>query len=139
MPEPQESFALPALGDRASRTLTFTPELVERFADLVGDHNPLHLDQDFAAQTQFGRTIVHGMFVAGLFSALVGEELPGVGAIYLGQTLRFVAPVYVGDTVTATAEVTAVRQERRIITLRTECVRADGVLVITGEATVKVM
>ncbi len=139
MTEPVERRALPNVGDRASRSLTFDQETVARFADLVGDHNPLHLDVDFAAGTQFGRPIVHGMLVAGLISAIIGEELPGVGAIYLGQTLRFVAPVYVGDTVTATGEVTAVRADKRIITLRTECARADGVQVITGEATVKVM
>lgn len=128
---------LPAIGDRASRTLTFTPEAVAQFAALVGDHNPLHFDADYAATTIFGRPIVHGMFVGSLISAIIGEEIPGVGAIYLGQTLRFEAPVYVGDTVTATAEVTSVRAGKRVVTLRTECVRSDGVRVISGEAVAK--
>lgn len=137
--ESLEARALPAIGERASRALTFTQEAVAQFADLTGDRNPLHLDAEYAAHTPFGRPIVHGILVAGLFSAILGEDLPGRGAIYLGQTLRFVAPVYVGETVTATAEVIAVRPEKRIITLKTDCANADGVPVVTGEATIKLV
>ena len=104
----------------------------------VGDRNAIHLDAEAAARTPFGRPIVHGVFVASLISAILGEDLPGPGSIYLSQSLRFEAPVYVGDTVTATAEVTAVRAEKRIVTLRTACVNAAGVRVISGEAIVKV-
>lgn len=139
-PEPSETSAppaLPAVGARATRSNTFTPEAVARFAELVGDHNPAHLDATYAARTPFGRPIVHGMFVASMISGILGEELPGPGSIYLGQTLRFEAPVYVGDTVTATVEVAAVREGKRIVTLRTECVSANGVRVISGEAVVK--
>ncbi|MDE3231647.1 MAG: MaoC family dehydratase [Chloroflexota bacterium] len=141
MPEPDAAGALsplPAVGARASREMTFTAEAVARFAALVGDHNSIHLDPEAAARTQFGRPIVHGMFVAGLISAVIGEELPGLGSIYLGQTLRFEAPVYVGEVVTASVEVTAVRESRRIVTLRTECHNTAGVRVISGEAVVKV-
>ena len=139
MSESQESVAraLPAVGERATRTTTFTPEAVAQFAALVGDHNPVHLDADFAARTPFGRPIVHGMFVASLLSGILGEELPGPGSIYLSQSLRFEAPVYVGDTVTATVEVSAAREGKRIVTLRTECHNADGARVISGEAIVK--
>ena len=139
MTEPQRSpaGALPAVGDHASRSRAFTPEDVAQFAALVGDRNPIHLDAEAAARTPFGRPIVHGVFVASLISAILGEDLPGPGSIYLSQSLRFEAPVYVGDTVTATAEVTAVRAEKRIVTLRTACVNAAGVCVISGEAIVK--
>lgn len=138
MREPQsESRALPEIGASASRQRTFTPEDVARFADLVGDHNPVHLDAAFAAQTPFGRPIAHGMLVASLLSGLLGEELPGPGSIYLGQSLRFEAPVFVGDTVTATVTVTAVRAEKRMLTLTTACVRSDGVRAISGEALIK--
>lgn len=138
MLESHEVRSLPTVGDVATRALTFSPEAVAQFADLVGDRNPLHLDADFAAKTPFGRPIVHGMLVSGLISGILGEDLPGPGSIYLGQTLRFEAPVYVGDTVTATAEVTAVRPEKRIVTLKTECVNSAGARVISGEATIKV-
>jgi enoyl-CoA hydratase len=130
--------ALPSIGARAVRSRIFTHESVAQFAALVGDRNPVHLDTDFAAHTLFGRPIVHGMFVASLISAVLGEELPGPGSIYLGQTLRFEAPVYVGDTVIATVEVVAVREEKRMVTLRTECSTAKGVRVIAGEAVVKI-
>ncbi len=132
------SGALPAVGDLASRSRAFTQENVAQFAALVGDRNPIHLDAAAAAHTPFGRPIVHGIFVASLISTILGEDLPGPGSIYLSQSLRFEAPVYVGDIVTATVEVTAIRTERRIVTLRTECVNAEGVSVISGEAIVKV-
>ncbi len=128
---------LPQIGERATRVCAFTPEMVAQFAALVNDHNPVHLDAEYAERTPFGHPIVHGMFVASLLSGILGERLPGPGSIYLGQTLRFEAPVFVGDTVTASVEVTAVRPEKRIVTLRTECVRDDGVRVISGEAVVK--
>lgn len=139
-PDESQSTAAPALltlGARASRSYTFTPEAVAQFAALVGDGNPIHLDAEYAASTRFGRPIVHGVFVASLISAVLGEQLPGPGSVYLGQTLRFEAPVYVGDTVIASAEVIAVREGKRIVTLRTECVNADGARVISGEAIVK--
>ena len=128
---------LPTIGERATRVCAFTSEMVAQFAALVGDRNPVHLDADYAARTPFGYPIVHGMFVASLISGILGERLPGPGSIYLGQSLRFEAPVFVGDTVTASVEVIAVRAEKRIVTLRTECVREDGVRVISGEAVVK--
>lgn len=129
--------ALPTVGATVSRTHTFSAEEVARFADLVGDHNPIHLDAQFAATTVFGRPIAHGMLVASLLSALLGEDLPGRGSIYLSQSLRFETPVFVGDTVTATVEVIAVRAEKRIITLHTTCTRSDGIRAISGEAVIK--
>lgn len=138
MLESHETRALPTVGAVATRALTFSPEAVAQFADLVGDRNPLHLDAEFASHTVFGKPIVHGMLVSGLISGILGEDLPGPGSIYLGQTLRFEAPVYVGETITASAEVTAVRPEKRIVTLKTECVNEAGARVISGEATIKV-
>lgn len=137
-PHAGQARALPAIGERAARSQTFTPESVAQFAALVGDRNPIHLDAEYAAGTPFGWPIVHGAFVASLISAVLGEDLPGPGSIYLGQTLRFEAPAYVGDTITATAEVIAVREGKRIVTLRTECARPDGTRVISGEAIVKI-
>jgi 3-hydroxybutyryl-CoA dehydratase len=87
-------------GQSASFRKTFTDDDVRRFIEITGDTNPLHIDDEFAARTQFGRRIIHGMLTASLFSTMVGTLLPGTGAIYRSQTLRFLLPVYVGDTVT---------------------------------------
>jgi 3-hydroxybutyryl-CoA dehydratase len=135
-PEGEQARPIPPLGTRASVTRTIAEADVERFAELTGDRNPLHLDVEYAAGTRFGGRISHGILTAGLISTVIGMHLPGVGAIYLGQHLKFVAPVYLGDTITATAEVIAVRADKRILTLRTECTNQDGRRVIEGEAVV---
>lgn len=88
-------------GRHASFRKTFTDEDVRRFIEITGDTNPLHVDDEFAAGTRFGRRILHGMLTASLLSTMVGMLLPGTGAIYRSQTIRFLLPVYVGDTVTA--------------------------------------
>jgi 3-hydroxybutyryl-CoA dehydratase len=124
------------VGTRASITRTITDADVRRFAELTGDDNPVHLDAGYAATTRFGERIVHGILTAGLISAVIGTQLPGLGAIYLQQNLKFVAPVHHGDTITATAEVVAVREDKRILTLHTVCVNQDGQPVIEGEAVV---
>lgn len=127
---------MPALriGERASLTRTLTEEDVLAFARLTGDTNPLHLDEAYARTTRFGSRIVPGLLTAGLISALLGTELPGPGAIYLAQRLQFLGPVYLGDTVTATVEVIAYREDKRVVTLRTACVTQRGDQVIEGEA-----
>jgi len=122
------------LGDRASLSKTITLEDVADFARITLDTNPLHLDEEVARQTRFGGRIVHGMLGAGLISAVIGTKLGG--PIYLGQTLRFVKPVRIGETLTATAIVIAVRQDKKIVTLRTTVTNEAGAEVITGEATV---
>lgn len=126
------------VGQRASRTRTITEEDVIEFARVSGDTNPLHLDDDYARTTRFGRRIAHGLLSAGLISALLGTELPGPGAIYLKQSLQFLRPVYPGDTITATVEVLGYRPEKRLLTLRTICVNQGGEQVLDGEALVMV-
>lgn len=88
-------------GQHVSFRKTFTDEDVRRFIEITGDSNPLHVNDEFAARTPFGRRIVHGMLAASIFSTMVGMLLPGTGAIYRSQTIRFLLPVYLGDTVTA--------------------------------------
>lgn len=126
------------VGDHASRTMTITDETIRAFADLTGDHNPVHLDDAYAAGTRFGRRIAHGMIAAGLISATLANDLPGPGTVYLGQTLQFKAPVYPGDTITATVEVKSVRPDKPIVVLTTVCTNQDGARVLEGEATVLV-
>jgi len=124
------------LGQKATRTQTITDEMIRTFADLIGDHNPIHLDDAYAANTRFGKRIAHGMIAASLISATLANDLPGPGTVYLSQTLQFKAPVYLGDTVTAIVEVKAVREDKPIVTLTTACVNQENVVVIEGEAVV---
>ena len=122
------------VGDTASITRLFTDEDVRLYADLSTDHNPVHLDEDFAKQTQFGQRIVHGMLVSSLFSALLGEHLPGHGTIYMSQNIQFKAPVYLNTPVIATVEIVNIREGKPIVTLQTTCVDERGKVLVTGEA-----
>ena len=126
------------VGDSAEISKTITDEDIRAFAELTGDRNPVHLDEEYAAGTRFGRRIAHGMLGASLISTLLASELPGRGAVYLSQSLRFVAPVYPGDTVTARAKVLRVREDKPVATLETVCVNQRGELLIEGEAVVLV-
>lgn len=133
----RQAAPLPLIGASAQRTRTFTDDAVSLFALASGDENPIHLDDDYAAHTPFRRRIAHGMLAASLISAVLGNDLPGHGSVYLSQSLRFVAPVFIGDTITARVEVVATREEKRLVTLSTECFNQDGVTVVTGEALIK--
>ncbi|MCO4763078.1 MAG: MaoC family dehydratase [Myxococcales bacterium] len=126
-----------AVGQSASITRSFSADEVVAFAALSGDDNPLHLDEAAAAaDPRFGQRIVHGMFVASLFSALLGKRLPGPGTVYLGQNVSFRAPVFLGETITATVSVVAIRPDKPIATLTTTVTKADGTVCVKGEATV---
>jgi 3-hydroxybutyryl-CoA dehydratase len=105
------------------------------FAEVTTDRNPVHLDEAYAQDTRFGGRIAHGMLTAGLISAVIGEQLPGHGSVYLGQSLRFLGPVRPGDTVHAEVEVTAVDYAKRQVTLDTRCM-VNGAKVLAGEALV---
>jgi 3-hydroxybutyryl-CoA dehydratase len=123
-------------GDKASRSLTISDDTVRAFAEVTGDTNPVHLDDEYAAGTRFGRRIAHGMIGAGLISATLANDLPGPGTVYLGQSLQFKMPVYPGETITATVEVLTVRSDKPIVTLATVCTNQDGEVVLEGEAVV---
>ncbi|MDX6497977.1 MAG: 3-hydroxybutyryl-CoA dehydratase [Blastocatellia bacterium] len=125
-------------GDTASVSKTITDDDIHKFADVSGDHNPLHLDDEFARTTRFGRRIAHGMLSASLISSVIANQLPGQGSIYLGQTLQFVAPVFPGDTVTAQVTVVSIRADKPIVKLETICTNQRDEVVIKGEATVLV-
>jgi len=114
---------------------TVTDRDIELFAEISTDRNPVHLDEAYALDTIFEGRIAHGMLTAGLISAVIGEQLPGHGTVYLGQSLKFMAPVRPGDTVRADVTVTAIDPHRRRVTLETRCLVGDTV-VLKGEATV---
>ncbi|MBT8460869.1 MAG: MaoC family dehydratase [Boseongicola sp.] len=108
---------------------------IELFAQVSTDRNPVHLDDAYAADTIFEGRIAHGMLTAGLVSAVIGEQLPGHGSVYLGQSLKFLAPVRPGDLVTAEVEVLEIDYAKRRVTLDTRCL-VDGKPVLKGQATV---
>ncbi len=135
----QKLAPLPALGTQASLSRTITEDDILLFALVSGDHNPIHLDASYAERSFFGKRIAHGFLIGSLISAVIGNDLPGPGSIYLGQTLRFLAPIHIGDTITVTVKVVAVREDKRIVTLHTECTNQHKTLVLSGEATVKYM
>lgn len=108
---------------------------IRAFAEVSTDYNPVHLDDDYARDTMFGGRIAHGMLTAALISAVIGEQLPGHGTIYLGQNLRFLAPVRPGETVRAEVEVAAIDHSRRRVTLDCRCLVGDTT-VLKGDALV---
>ncbi|ABA78459.1 (R)-hydratase [Rhodobacter sphaeroides] len=108
---------------------------IELFAEVSTDRNPVHLDEDYARDTIFEGRIAHGMLTAGLISAVIGEQLPGHGTVYLGQSLKFLAPVRPGDTVLAEVTVTAIDHAKRRVTLETRCL-VGNTTVLKGEALV---
>lgn len=126
------------VGDTGFISRKIGDEEVRQFAKLVGDTNPLHVDDEFAINTRFGQRVAHGMWPAALLSAVIGTKLPGPGTIYLQQILQFKAPVFIDDTVTATVTVISVRQDKPIVTLETVCTNQNKQVVLQGEAIVLV-
>jgi 3-hydroxybutyryl-CoA dehydratase len=126
-------------GDSFSKSRLVTDELVRKFAEVSGDYNPIHLDEEFAATTRFGKRIAHGMLSGAFISAVLGYELSARKIVYLSQTMKFRAPVFIGDTVTAAATVTNIREDKSIVTLETICRNQEGETLVTGEAAVMVL
>ena len=122
------------VGEQASLTKTVTDADVATLAELIGDHNPIHTDDEYARKSRFGRRLAHGVFTGGLISAVLGNHLPGPGCIYLSQQLEFLAPVFIGDTITAVVEVTSWRPEKRIITFKTDAYNQEERQVVTGKS-----
>lgn len=123
------------IGMTRSLRKIITDRDIELFAEISTDHNPVHLDDDYALDTIFEGRIAHGMLTAGLISAVIGEQLPGHGTVYLGQSLKFLAPVRPGDMVEAFVTVTDMDISKRKVTMETYC-EIDGKKVLKGEAVV---
>lgn len=122
------------VGRTAERSMTVTEEDVRRYAELTGDRNPLHFDPAFAARTRFGRLTAQGGIATGLLHALVAEDMPGPGTVFLSQSWKFTAPTYIGDTIIATVEVSSVHAEKPVCSLDVKVSRADGEMLLEGEA-----
>jgi 3-hydroxybutyryl-CoA dehydratase len=126
-----------SVGMTETLSKTISSADVVGFAQLTGDRNPIHLSEHFAAKTSFGGRIAHGLYTAGLISAVLGTRLPGPGAVYISQTLHFRAPVRIGDTVDVTVTVAELNPERHRARLTCTCQVGEDV-VLDGEALVKV-
>jgi acyl dehydratase len=124
------------VGQVAHRTRRVTAHDIERFTEMTGDRNPLHYDEQLAAASRFGGIIVQGGVTSGLLNALVAEDLPGPGSVFLHVDWNFRAPVRPGDEITAEAEVLEVREDKPICTLRTTITNQDGTTVLDGTALV---
>lgn len=123
------------VGYKTSETVRITDKMVRQFADLSGDHNPIHLDDEYAKTTRFGRRIAHGMILGALISRLLNDKI-GSGGIYLGQTLKFVNPVYIDDEVTFEFEITKLHKSRGLGYIDTHVKNSNGDYVLKGEATI---
>jgi len=124
-----------SIGQAHSKNFAITSEMIIGFAKYSGDMNPVHLDDEYASKTIFKRRIAHGFLVGSFISAVLGNEFPGNGTIYLSQTMRFKAPVYIGDSIMVKIEVIDIPKPNRVH-LKTTCLNQDGIVVIEGEAVV---
>jgi acyl dehydratase len=124
------------VGDSATRSRTVRARDIELFTELTGDRNPVHYDEELAARSRFGGIVVQGGVTSGLLNALVAEELPGPGSVFLTVTWNFRVAVRPGDVLTARVEVTGVREDKPVSTLATSITNQDGVVVLDGTAVV---
>ena len=124
----------PRVGDSAERSRTVSERDVALFTEITGDRNPLHYDREVAGRSVFGGLIVQGGITSGILNAIVAEDLPGPGTVFLGVEWKFVKAVYVGDVITGRVEVTTVRDDKPICTLATTVRNQDGMVCLSGTA-----
>lgn len=125
----------PRVGDTASRSRRVEARDIERFTELSGDRNPIHYDPEAAARSRFGEIVVQGGVTTAILNAVVAEDMPGPGTVFLQVNWKFTAPVRPGDTITGSVEVLEVRDDKPITKIATRVVRDDGTTVIEGDAT----
>jgi acyl dehydratase len=125
---------IPEVGQTAERARRIEPEYIRLFTEISGDRNPLHYDEKAAAASRFGEIVVQGGVTSAILNAVVAEDLPGPGTVFLHVDWKFTAPVRPGDTITGAVEVLEVRKDKPITKLATTVTRQDGVVVLEGTA-----
>lgn len=125
---------VPTVGQRAERTRTVSKRDIELFTEISGDRNPLHYDEAVAKETRFGEIVVQGGITSAILNAVVAEDLPGPGTVFLHVDWSFKAPVRPGDQITGVVEVLEVRTDKPITKLKTAVTRDDGTVALEGEA-----
>jgi 3-hydroxybutyryl-CoA dehydratase len=123
------------VGDRFQRSFSISEEMIKGFAGSTGDNNPIHLNEDFAKSSMFHARIAHGFLVGSLISAVLGNDFPGHGTIYISQYMRFLKPVYIGDSIQVVVEVIEIT-EKKWLRMKTECINQNNNPVIIGEAVI---
>jgi acyl dehydratase len=113
-------------------TVKITSKMLEDFASLSGDYNPLHMDKEYTKKTQFKKQVSHGMLLTSFFSRLIGMHIPGKNALYFSQTINFRSPCFVNDVITVIGEVTEKRETTKMITVKTEIYNQNNVCLING-------
>ncbi|WP_448521754.1 MaoC family dehydratase [Pseudothermotoga sp.] len=129
-------FSEVQIGQECSVSFTVSDEIVKTFAEITGDKNPVHLDEEYAKNTRFKTRICHGMLVASLISKVLGMDFPGPGTILVRQQLSYRAPVFVGETVKVHAKVIDKKEEKQRLILQTNVIKSDGTVAIEGQAEV---
>lgn len=122
------------VGRTEEMTFEVTDEKVRMFAEITGDKNPVHLDEDFAKLSLFGQRIAHGMLSAGFLSAFLAQKMPGPGAIYRKQSLKFMKPVYIPETIKIVGTIKDLEPSRGVFTIQTQIFKENGELCVDGEA-----
>lgn len=125
---------MPAIGQKAQRSRVVTARDIELFTEISGDRNPLHYDEEVAKNTRFGGIVVQGGITSAILNAVVAEDLPGPGTVFLHVDWSFKAPVRPGDTITGEVKVAAVREDKPIVELETRVLLSDGTIVLEGTA-----
>jgi len=125
---------IPEVGQTARRSRKVASRDIELFTEISGDRNPLHYDEEAAAETRFGGIVVQGGIISAILNAVVAEDLPGPGTVFLQVNWNFKAPVRPGDTITGEVKVTKVRTDKPVTELETRVLLADGTLVLDGNA-----
>lgn len=122
------------VGQNFSTRRRITTEMVDSFANLTGDRNPVHTDEEFARKSRFGRRIAHGMLSVGIISAILGNEFPGPGSIYMKQEVRFLKPIFLEEEVLITIEILEIKVEKKRLSVRTTVEKNNGEMAVDGEA-----
>jgi len=126
------------VGDSRKFTVMISDSMIDKFADISGDYNPLHMDQEYAKAAKFQNRVVHGMLLSSLFSRLIGMHIPGKNALYFSQSLKFVNPCFPNENITVEGLVIGKSIATRLITIKTTAVDRNNKLLIEGEAKVVV-
>jgi acyl dehydratase len=124
------------VGQTCTYSQVVDDKLVRGYADLTGDHNPIHVDDAFAKRTKFGQRIAHGGILFGMVSMVLGDHMPGIGTIYMSQLVNFHAPVFINDKVTVVATITALLP-KHVAKISTIVTKQDGTVVMDGVSTIK--
>ena len=124
------------IGQRACQTKKFTKEEVLSFSKLTSDKNPIHFDEEYAANTRFKKTIVQGPMIVSLIGGILGSKLPGPGTIYISQETKFLKPLFIDEIVTAWVEVVKIREDKPIVTLKNWIEKENGEIVLEGQSVI---